>query len=166
MGLECPNFPKGIKKDELVILGHREKLVVVSFFIVDNDRHMRGRVQNIPLGRLPLREGKTLHMFAWKEPQGDLMDEVRKVFPNASKVFTELGHDDGDYTMWVQGFRGPNSAFMVVFPVRYTSPESEDIIRDTSVRRRKAMEAPGRRGHCCAPSTRRLRAQDLPAARQ
>ena len=35
---------------------------------------MRGRVQHIELGLLPLGEGKTLHMFAWKEPQGGLMD--------------------------------------------------------------------------------------------
>ena len=43
--------------------------------------------------------------------------------------------------MHVQGYRRPDSAFMVWVPVRYTSPESERIIQDTSVKRRKAMEA-------------------------
>ena len=141
VGLEPSDFPMGIKKDELLIVGHRQKVVVVSFFIVDSERSMQGNVPHIALGRLPLREGKTLHVIAWKEPQGDLMDRMRKAFPTASQTFAELGLDDGEYTMYVQGYRGPESAYMVVFPVRYTSPESEDIIRDTSVRRRKAMEA-------------------------
>ncbi len=141
VGLEQADFPKRINKDELLIVGDRKEVVVVSFFIVDSERKMRGHVPHIALGRLPLRESKTLHVLAWKEHQGDLMERTRKVIPTASQTFTELGLDDGEYTLSVQGYRRPNSAYMVVFPVRYTSPESEDIIRDTSARRRKAMEA-------------------------
>ena len=73
VGLERADCIKGIKNDELLILGHRQKVVVVYFFIVDSERSMRGRLPHIALGRLPLREGKTLHVIAWKEPQGDLM---------------------------------------------------------------------------------------------
>ena len=120
-------FPEDIKKDELLILGHREKVVVVAFFIVDSARNMRGRVSNIALGRLPLKEGKTLHVIAWKERQGDLMDLIRQAaFPTASGSFSQLGLEDGEYTMSVQGYRRPDSAYMVVFPVRYTPHESAD----------------------------------------
>ena len=141
VGLELANIPKRTKKDELLIVGHREKLVVVAFFIVAAGRNMQGHVPHIVLGRLPLKEGKTLHVIAWKEPQGDLMDRIRRVFPQASPTFSELGLGDGEYTMCVQGYRQPNSAYMVVVPVHYTSPESEQIIMDTSVRRRKALQA-------------------------
>ena len=41
--------------------------------------------------------------------------------------------------MCVQGYRRANSVFMVVFPVRYTSPRSEDIVSDASIRPRRAM---------------------------
>ena len=141
VGLELADIPKRGRKDELLIVGHKEKLVVVAFFIVDAGMSMQGRVPYIALGRLPLKEGKTLHVIAWKEPQGDLMDRIRGVFPEASRTFAELGLDDGEYTMCVQGYRQPNSAYMVVVPVHYASPESEQIIRDTSVKRRKAMQA-------------------------
>ena len=141
VGLGPDDFPKRGTKDELLIVGHREKVVVVAFFIVDSAKKMRGHVPHIVLGQLPVTKGKTLHVIAWKEPQRDLMDKVRSVFPHALRTFAERGVGDGEYTLCVQGCRQPNSAFMLVVPVRYTSPESEDIIKDTSVKRRKAMEA-------------------------
>ena len=76
------------------------------------------------LGQLPLRLGKTLHIIAWKEPQDDLMDRVRSVFPQISPTFSELALGEDDYTFCLQGYRGPNSAYMVNVPVHYT-PTSE-----------------------------------------
>ena len=141
----CRTGPGGCseagRKDELLIVGHPQKVVVVAFFIVDAGTNMRGHVSHIVLGRLPVTGGKTLHVIAWKESQGDLMDLVRGVFPHASATFSERGLGDDEYTLHVQGYRRPNSAFMVWVPVRYASPESERIIQDTSVKRRKAMEA-------------------------
>ena len=141
VGLDPTDLPKRDRKDELLIVGHPEKVVVVAFCIVATGRNMRGHVPHTVLGRLPVTGGKTLHVIAWKEPQGDLMDLVQRVFPHASATFSERGLGDGEYTMHVQGYRRPDSAFMVWVPVRYTSPESERIIQDTSVKRRKAMEA-------------------------
>ena len=141
VGLGLADFPKRGRKDELLIVGHREKLVVVAFFIVDAGRNMRGHVPHIVLARLPVTKGKMLHVIAWKEPQRNLMEQVRRVFPHASRTLSELSLGDGEYTLCVQGYRQPDSAYMVVVPVRYTSPESERIIKDTSVKRRKAMEA-------------------------
>ena len=87
--------------------------------------HAGARVDT--LGQLPLKGGKTLHVIAWKEPQGDLMDLIRQAaFPAASGSFSQLGLEDGEYTMSVQGYRRPDSAYMVVFPVRYTPHESAD----------------------------------------
>ena len=68
VGLEGTDFPKGITKDELLIVGHREKLCPGLFFIVDSKGNMRGREPHIVLGRLPLSKEKTLHVVAWKEP--------------------------------------------------------------------------------------------------
>ena len=141
VGLDLADRLKKIKKDELLIVGHNELLVVVAFFIVESGRKMQGKVPHIVLARLPLNEGKTLHVIAWKEPQGDLIDRIRSVFPQASQTLARIGVDDGEYTLCVQGYRQPNSAYMVVVPVQYASPESEDIIKETSERRREAMEA-------------------------
>ena len=141
VGLNPADVQKRIKKDELLIVGHKEKLVVVAFFIVDASKNMQGHLPHIVLARLPLQEGKVLQIIAWKEPQGDLIDRIRSVFPQASQSLSKLGVEEGEYSINVQGYRRPNSAYMVVVPVQYTSPESEKIIKETSMRRRKAMEA-------------------------
>ena len=141
VGLDPADFPKGVNNGELLIVGHREEVVVVSFSLVDTGRSMQGSVPHIVLGELPARKGKTLHVIAWTEPQGKLMEVIRKAFPQAQQDLASSGLDAGEFTMHVQGYRGPDSAFMVVFPVRYTLPKSEEIIRDTFARRRKAMEA-------------------------
>lgn len=126
VGLDLENVPRGIKKDELLIIGHKEMLVVVGFFVVDTERNLRGQMPHIALGRLALREGKTLHVMAWKEPRNDLIGRIRRILPQASQGLAKLGVGDGDYAMCVQGYRQPNSAYMVVFPVHYRSraPES------------------------------------------
>ena len=141
VGLERADFPMGINRDELLIVGHPEKAVVVAFFIVNRASNMRGRVPHIVLGRLPLGEEKTLHVAAWKEGQGNLMDRAQEAFPTAARESAERSLKGGEYTMSVQGYLRPNSAYMMVFPVRYTSPESEDIIRATSKTRRQALQA-------------------------
>lgn len=112
-------------KDELWIVGHREKIVVVSFFVVDSVKEMRGQLPHFVLGRLRLRPGRTLHVIAWKEPQKDLMNQIRNVLPQVSRSLPEppsLG--EKGYTLCVQGYRGSNSAYMVTVPVHYT-PRSE-----------------------------------------
>ena len=95
---------------------------------------MQGHVPHIVLARLPMKEGKTLHIIAWKEPQGELINKIRSIFPRVSRRLAKLGVDHGDLTINVQGYRHPNSAYMVVVPVHYTSHESEEIIKETSVR--------------------------------
>jgi len=107
-------------KDELLVVGHKEKLVLVSFFIVDAGTNMRGRIPHFALAQLPIREGKILHIVAWKEPQRDLMDRIRATFPRVSNTLANRGHEVGDYTLCLSGFRAPNSAYMVVVPVKIT----------------------------------------------
>lgn len=114
--------PKELTKDELLIVGHREKLVVVHFFIVDSTKKMQGQLPHFVLGQVLLRPGKTLYVIAWKEPQNDLMERIRSVFPQISPTFSELELDEDDYTVCFQGYRGSNSAFMVTVPVHYTPP--------------------------------------------
>ena len=114
--------PKELTKDELLIVGHREKLVVVHFFIVDSAKKMKGQLPHFVLGQVTLRPEKTLYIIAWKEPQNDLLERIRNVFPKISPMFSELKLDEDDYTICLQGYRGSNSAFMVTVPVHYTPP--------------------------------------------
>ena len=83
---------------------------------------MRGRLPNFVLGELQLRPGWTLYIIAWKEPQNNLMDLIRSVFPQRSPVFSEKELGEDDYTLCFQGYRGPNSAYMVPVSVHYTPP--------------------------------------------
>ena len=120
VGRKASEVRDPFRSDELLIVGHRKKLLLVNFFIVDSARNMRGHVPHLVLGQIPLMEGKTLHIIAWKEPENGLMDLVRTAFPQASHTFAKQRLGEGDYTMPVQGSRGQNAAYMVVFPVRYT----------------------------------------------
>ena len=43
VGLGPDDFSKRITKDELLIVGHREKVVVVGFFIVDATKNLQGQ---------------------------------------------------------------------------------------------------------------------------
>ena len=75
----------------------------------DAGRNMRGHVRHIVLGQLPVTDEKTLHVIAWNEPEGDLMDLVRGAFPHASATFSERGLGDDEYTLHVQGYRRPGT---------------------------------------------------------
>ena len=116
--------PTNSTKDELIIVGHREKIVVVSFFVVDSTKKMQSRMPYFVLGQLPLQPERTLHIIAWKEDQNNLMDRIRDIFPHVSLNFSELKLREDDYTLCVQGYRRSNSAYMVRVPVHYT-PQSE-----------------------------------------
>ncbi len=125
VGFDLTNIPEQIKKHELLIIGDIEKMVVVAFFIVDSNRSMQGRVPHIVLGRIPIKQDKdplpskikTLYIVAWKEPQSDLMDRIMNVLPQAAKGLLSRGHGAGEYVLTVQGYRQPNSAYMVSAPV-------------------------------------------------
>ena len=104
VGLEQKDIPKQVKKDELLIIGHTEKIVVVAFLIVDTNTRMRGQVPRIILGWLSLGRGKILHVIAWKEPHGELMDRISSVFSQAVQGLSNLTvnystHSSGNWTM-------------------------------------------------------------------
>ena len=121
-GVGVPFEPIECPKDELLIVGHEEKLVVVGFLVVDSTKKMRVRQPHFVLGELPLRPGKTLHVIAWKEPQNDFRDRIRSALPQIASTFSELELGEGDYTVCIQGYRRPNSAYMVRLPIRYNPP--------------------------------------------
>ena len=99
--------------------------MLVSFFIIDAGQSLQGGIPHFTLAQLPIREGKALHMIAWKEPQNDLVDRVRATFPKISSTFSQDGHGEGDYTLFLSGFRAPDSAYMVLVPAKYTPPAPE-----------------------------------------
>ena len=101
------------KKDELLIVGHVEKIVVVGFFIIDSGRTLRVDAPHFTLGRLALRPGKILHVVAWKEPENNLKTLLRD---SLAQVPSSLSESE-DLVMNFQGFRAPDSAFMVAVPV-------------------------------------------------
>ena len=114
--------PSRRARDELIIVGHREKMVVVSFFIMDSTKNLRGRMPHFALGQLPLRPGKTLHVITWKEDQSNTMDRIREVFPEISAKVSEMSPGEGDIDLCLMGYLGSNSGFMVNVPVHYRPP--------------------------------------------
>ena len=109
-----------LTKDELLIIGHKEKLVVVYFFIVESAKKMQGHLPHIVLGELQLRPGKTLHIIAWKEPENNLMERIQSAIPQVSLGLSKQELEEGDYTLNLHGYRGLNSAYMLSVPVHYT----------------------------------------------
>ncbi len=124
VGRDPAETPVNPSKDELLVIGHREKVVVVSFFIVGTGRTMRGRIPHFHLAELPITQDRTLHVIAWKEAENGLQDKVRATFPQISQTFANLSHGEGPYTLCLSGFRAPNSAYMVAVPVSYAPPPS------------------------------------------
>ena len=122
-GGNSPEPPKS-NKDELIIVGHKEKMVVVSFFIADSTTNLRGQMPHFALGQLPLQPGRTLHVITWKEDQNNFLDRIRDVFPEISMHVSELNVREGDLSLCLMGYLRSNSAFMVTVPVHY-SPSSE-----------------------------------------
>lgn len=116
--------PSKRTRDELIIVGHKEKMVVVSFFIAVSTTDMQGRMPDITLGQLPLEPGRTLHVITWKEDQNNFLDRIRDVFPEISLQLSELNTGEGDIDLCLMGDRRSNSAFMVNVPVHYRPPES------------------------------------------
>ncbi len=116
-----PHFVKH-SKDELLIIGHIEMVVVVAFFIVDAGKTMRGRMPHFVLGQLPMEPGRTLHVIAWREPQGNLIEMVRTALSQIPLATANGKAGAGEYTVRLQGFRRPNSAYMLTVPVRFAPP--------------------------------------------
>ena len=109
-----------INKDELLIMGHPEMLVVVGFFIVDSAVEVRYNMAHFALGELPLPPSEVLRVVAWKEPMDeDLPDRIRAYFPMVASAFAQRPLAEGDYTLCLHGYRKPNSAYMMPIPVRY-----------------------------------------------
>ena len=114
------------RKNELFIVGHREHMTVVSFYVVDERTTMRYRGSNpyISLCRLSLNPGKILHAFAWKEPEGDLPALIEeRAFGHAASTFASQNAEEGSYCMSVGGERG-KTHYLVTFPVSYTPPNT------------------------------------------
>lgn len=97
------------KKGELLIVGHVENVIVVGFFIIDSGRRLRVDAPHFALGKLALRPGKVLHVVAWKELENDLKTLLRASLAQVPSPLPEAE----DLVVNFQGFRVPNSAFMV-----------------------------------------------------
>ena len=123
---EVRRFNAKWRKNELFIIGHREDMTVVSFFVVDEGATMtyRGSSPYIALCRLPLRPGKMLHAFAWREPERGLRTLIeQKVFGHAASEFANRNAESGSYCMSVGGQRD-KTHYLVTFPVRYNPPNA------------------------------------------
>ena len=109
------------RKNELFIIGHREDMTVVSFYIVDEGRTMkyRGSNSHISLCRLSLKPGKILHAFAWTEPEGNLRALIEeKALGQAASTLASQNAEEGSYCMSVGRERG-KTHYLVTFPVSY-----------------------------------------------
>ena len=111
------------RKNEALIIGHRGKLTVIGFFITSAETNLEIAVPHFQLGKLTLGTGKVLQVVTWREEQGNLreslLDGLRRIPCPLPRV------DD----LWVnfQGFRQPNSAYMVAVPVSVTERPAKDV---------------------------------------
>ena len=113
---------KKVKKDKLLIVGHKKKAIVVSFFIVNAGATMRGYRSHIRVGKLPLGKSKDLHIVVWKEAQDNLLHQVQEALAKLSGEFLQTGMVNGDYTLWLKGLRRTNSVYSVVVSAHYEQP--------------------------------------------
>ena len=110
-------------KDELFVLGHHERIVVVGFFLVDSASDLRPTIPHIVLGKLSLMTGKTLYVVAWTEPLDDgLQERIRAFWPQLASVLLEAGRSEGNLTICLHGYRRPNSAYMMPISI-HCQPE-------------------------------------------
>ena len=108
------------RKDELFVLGHHERIVVVGFFLVESAIELQPSIPHIVLGKLSLMTGETLYVVAWKEPVAeDLQERIRGHFPQVASALQEAGRNEGGFTLCLHGYRRPNSAYMMPMPVHY-----------------------------------------------
>ena len=108
------------RKDELFVLGHHERIVVVGFFIVDSAIELQPDIPHMVLGKLQLMTGETLYVIAWKEPLADdLQERMRRHFSQVASTLQEADRNEGSFTLCFHGYRRPNSAYMMPMSVRY-----------------------------------------------
>ena len=108
------------RKDEIFVLGHHERIVVVGFFLVGSAIELQPSISHIVLGKLSLMTSETLYVVAWKEPLAeDLQERIRVHFPQVASVLQEAGRNEGSLTLCLHGYRRTNSAYMMPMSVDY-----------------------------------------------
>ena len=101
------------RKAELLIVGHVEKTVVVGFFVMKSERILQVNAPHFVIAKLPMGPRKALHVVAWKESEKDLRALLQASLEQATPSLPDID----DLTLNFQGFRAPNSAFMVTVPL-------------------------------------------------
>ena len=102
------------RKDELFVLGHHERVMVVGVFLVDSAKKPQMSIPHIMLGKQPLITGETLYVVAWKEPLADDLEErIRAHFPHDVPALQKADLSKGSHTFNLHGYRSPNSAFIM-----------------------------------------------------
>ena len=99
-----------------MVIGHREKLTLIGFVITSVETNLEIAVPHFQLGKLTLGTDKVLQVVTWREEQGNLRESL---FDGLRRISIPLPRADD---LWVnfQGFRRPNSAYMVAVPVSVT----------------------------------------------
>ena len=101
------------RKAELLIVGHVEKTVVVGFFVMKSEKILQVNAPHFVIAKLPMGTRKALHVVAWKESEKDLRALLQAGLEQATTPLPDID----DLTLSFQGFRAPNSAFMVTVPL-------------------------------------------------
>ena len=115
-GYKNPQPRLGRRKNEALIIGHREKLTVIGFFITSAEKNLEITVPHFQLGNLTTGTGKVLQVVAWREEQGNLRESLLE---GLRRIPLPLPRVDD---LWVNflGFRQPDSAYIVAVPVSVT----------------------------------------------
>ena len=112
------------RKNELYIVGHDGDLTLVLFFILDAGKTLvhRGPGSSLVIAELSLRPGKTLHVVACREPEGEFRKSIEMALGQVTTEFTERGMDAGEYGLCFTGNWGQTN-YMVALSATYTPPD-------------------------------------------
>ena len=110
--------------NQILLEGDDERLVVVSFLVLDESMTLRfaGEYPNALIGVLPFRDDKGLFVVAGKEPEGNLKSVIERSFakitPDFAKTLLESQDEGGSPVVCLTGDQPDGYAYMVVVPVR------------------------------------------------
>ena len=103
-------------KDELLLVGSSKRIVVVGFYVTASAVDVSHTMPTFRIGKLPLPPSEVLHVVAWKETApADLADQIRGAM--AAMTAAQFRIDAGCHMMCLQGYRAPNSAYMMPVPI-------------------------------------------------
>ena len=111
------------RRDDLLIVGHREKATVVGFFLLDAGVTLNFSVPSLKLGELPKGSQHIFHVMAWRtsvERTQKLKENIEAYLPAIAGHNAEFGVSPGRYRVSLYGGKAPQ--WGMTGPIDYEEP--------------------------------------------